>query len=481
MRTLMPVSKYLLIVPAFIFHFSFRNKTTDTFPALKKTVAKNQVDFWITKPDESAKLQKQNSLSFDTSINHYPVIDVDETSTFQTIDGFGFTLTGGSAEVINSLNSATKKKLLNELFSNEEGSVAISYLRLSIGASDLNDAPFSYDDMPSGQTDVNLSNFNLQPDMKNLVPLLKEILAIDPKIKLLATPWSAPVWMKDNNSFIGGSLLPEYYKAYAQYFVKYLQAMKEHGITIDAITPQNEPLNPNNNPSLVMTAGEQTDFIKNNLGPAFKAAGLNTKIIIYDHNCDRPDYPISVLNDASARAFINGSAFHLYAGDISALAEVKKAYPDKDLYFTEQYTPSTGTFAGDLKWHLKNVIIGSMRNWSRVALEWNLANNSSFGPHTDEGCTTCKGAITVESSSSYKKNVGYYIIAHVSEFVPPGSVRISSSAAGEINNVAFKTPNGKKVLVVENDENSTATFNIRYHHKSVLTSLPSGAVATYIW
>jgi glucosylceramidase len=477
MRIILRIGNDLLILSILIFLISSTNKKGLSV----NPPAKHHVDFWLTKADGSVKLQKQSAiLSFGTSINQYPVIDVDGNSAFQIIDGFGFTLTGGSAEVINSLNAATKQQLLKELFGSGEGSIGISYLRLSIGASDLNHAPFSYDDMPSGETDLELINFSLQPDMQDLIPLLKEILAINPGIKLLATPWSAPVWMKDNNSFIGGSLQPKYYQVYAQYFVKYIQAMKSQGIMIDAITPQNEPLNPNNNPSLVMMAAEETDFIKNNLGPAFDAAGLDTKIIIYDHNCDRPDYPVSVLNDDAARKFINGSAFHLYAGDISALSTVKAAYPAKALYFTEQYTPSTGSFEGDLKWHLKNVIIGSMRNWSRVALEWNLANNSDFGPHTDGGCTTCKGAITIQSASSYNRNVGYYIIAHVSKFVPPGSVRISSTTAGNINNVAFKTPTGKKVLVVENGS-STATFNIRYDGKWVVTSLPAGAAGTYIW
>ena len=184
--------------------------------------------------------------------------------------------------------------------------------------------------------------------------------------------------MKDNNSSIGGSLQTQYYDVYAKYFVKYIQQMKAEGITIDAVTPQNEPLNPGNNPSLVMTAAEQTNFIKNNLGPAFQAAGLTTKIITYDHNCDQPDYPIAVLSDPAANAFVNGSAFHLYAGDISALTTVHDAFPDKAVYFTEQYTSSTGDFGGDLKWHLKNVIIGSMRNWSRTALEWNLANDPNL-------------------------------------------------------------------------------------------------------
>src|SRR5437868_201809 len=174
--------------------------------------------------------------------------------------------------------------------------------------------------------------------------------------------------MKDNNNSVGGSLLPGYYDSYALYFVKYIQAMDNEGININAVTPQNEPLNPGNNPSMYMTAVQEDSFVAYHLGPALKAANLNTKIIVWDHNCDHPEYPISILNDATAQQYIDGTAFHLYAGDISALSQVHSAFPDKNIYFTEQYTASTGDFQGDLKWHLKNVIIGSMRNWSRNAL-----------------------------------------------------------------------------------------------------------------
>jgi glucosylceramidase len=442
----------------------------------------NDVDFWLSKSDESQKLQKQTTiLGFATNVNQYPTIEVDENTVFQSVDGFGYTLTGGSAQVINQLNPAVRQDLLQELFGNSTTSVSISYLRISIGASDLNTSPFSYDDMPVGQTDPGLSNFSLAPDMTHLIPLLKEILLVNPAIKILGSPWSAPIWMKDNNSFMGGSLQPQYYAVYAQYFVRYIQEMKAAGITIDAITPQNEPLHPGNNPSMLMTASQQADFIKNNLGPAFQTSNINTKIIIYDHNCDRPDYPLAILNDPAAKSFVNGSAFHLYGGDISALSTVKAAHPDKSIYFTEQYTSSTGNFGGDLKWHMKNVMIGSMRNWSRVALEWNLASDASFGPHTAGGCTTCKGAITVQSSSLYSRNVSYYIISHASKFVPPGSVRIASTSTGNVNNVAFKIPAGKKVLLVENDGNTTELFNIKYNGRWVTTNLEPGSVATYIW
>jgi glucosylceramidase len=459
--------------------------TVDPAPAPTPTppvAVTNEMDFWLTKGNQSAVLQKQTSvLAFGTAYNTYANIEVDDSKVFQTIDGFGYTLTGGSAQVINQLNTQKRQELLKELFGTNDNSIAISYLRISIGASDLNAAPFTYDDLASGQTDMNLDNFSLAPDKTDLIPMLKEILAINPNIKIMATPWSPPVWMKDNNGFVGGSLKPEYYAVYAKYFVKYIQTMKAEGIAIDAVTPQNEPLHPGNNPSMLMIALHQADFIKNHLGPAFKTANLSTKIVAYDHNCNKPEYPIAVLNDPGANPYVDGSAFHLYEGDISALSTVHSAFPNKNIYFTEQYTSSTGSFEGDLKWHVKNVIIGSMRNWSKTALEWNLANNASFGPNTPGGCTTCKGALTINSSDSFTRNVGYYIIAHASKFVPSGSVRISSNFSGNLNNVAFKTPSGKKVLIVENDGNTSEIFNIKYNGNWITTSLEAGSVGTYIW
>ena len=467
---------------ALVSNCSSGGETTPAPKPITTPVVTNEVDFWLTKGDQSILLKKQATvLAFGTTYNSYPNIEIDDSKTFQTVDGFGFTLTGGSAEVINQLTAVKKQELLQELFGSGENSISISYLRLSIGASDLNAAPFSYNDMPSGQTDLNLTNFSLAPDMANLIPVLKSILAINPNIKIMATPWSPPVWMKDNDSFIGGSLQPKYYGVYAQYFVKYIQKMKAEGITIDAICPQNEPLHPGNNPSLLMTATQQAEFIKNSLGPAFQTANINTKIIIYDHNCDRPDYPIAVLSDAAANPFIDGSAFHLYGGDISALSTVHNTFPNKNVYFTEQWTSSQGDFGGDLKWHLKNVVIGSMRNWSKIALEWNLANNASFGPHTPGGCTQCKGALTVNSSESFVRNVAYYIIAHASKFVPAGSTRIGSNIQGNLNSVAFKTPSGKITVLVVNDGNTNEVFNIKFNGRWFTTSLQSGSVGTYVF
>jgi glucosylceramidase len=435
---------------------------------------------WITKGDKSALLQKQSALlSFTSASNTNLTVDVDSTQTFQTIDGFGYTLTGGSAYLINRLSASEKSSLLQELFGNNENSIGVSYLRISIGASDLNASVFSYDDMPVGQTDVNLANFSLSQDTLDLIPVLKEILAINPNIKILGSPWSPPVWMKDNGNSMGGSLLPQYYDVYARYFVKYIQAMKAKGITVDAITIQNEPLHPGNNPSMYMPATDQAKFIKNNLGPVFQSSGITTKIIIYDHNCNKPDYPVAILNDPDAKKYVDGSAFHLYEGDIAALTSVHLLYPDKNLYFTEQWTGAKESFSGNLQWHLKNVIIGSMRNWSKIALEWNLANDGGFNPHTAGGCTECKGAITLDGAIN--RNESYYIIAHASKFVPPGSVRIASNNAGSIFNVAFKTPDGRKVLIAVNDGAAIVNFNIRFKEKMAKASLAGGEVATYVW
>ena len=447
----------------------------------QEETSKKNIDAWLTKADETIKLQKQTSiLAFTTASNSFQNIEIDPSKTYQNIDGFGYTLTGGSVEVINQLSASKKEALLQELFGNGENSIGISYLRLSIGASDLNSSVFSYDDLPAGQTDITLSQFSLSKDQA-LVDMLKKILTTNPNIKIIATPWSPPVWMKDNGSSKGGSLKPEYYGVYAQYFVKYIQEMKKNGITIDAVTPQNEPLHPGNNPSMYMTAEQQRDFIKNNLGPAFQTASLSTKIIAYDHNCDKPEYPLTILADTEASKFVDGSAFHLYAGNILVLNNVHNAYPNKNVYFTEQWTGSTGAFSGDLLWHTKNVVIGSMRNWSKIALEWNLANDASFGPHTPGGCTECKGAITINNSETFTRNVGYYIIAHASKFVPQNSVRIASTQPGNLATVAFKREDGKLVLIVENDGNNAESFNIRINGKIATLSLEAGAVGTYIF
>jgi glucosylceramidase len=446
-------------------------------PVTPVTPVATDVNMWLTTADQAQLFKQQNvALVFNTNTNGNPTINVDDTRTYQPIDGFGFALTGGSASLINSLSDANKTALLNELFKTDGTNIGISYLRITLGASDLSAATFSYDDVNG---DTGLTSFSLDKEKADLLPILKKILAINPNIKILSCPWSAPAWMKDNNSFYGGSLKPEYFDTYAKYFVKYIQAMKAEGITIDAITPQNEPLNAYNNPSMLMLSADQGKFVKNNLGPAFKAAGITTKIIVYDHNADHPEYATDIFADKATADFVDGAAFHLYGGNINALGPVHDQYPDKNIYFTEQATFAGGSFGGDLSWHVSNLIIGATRNWSRNVIEWNLASDPNQNPHTIGGCTTCLGAVTV--GTGVTRNVSYYIIAHASKFVRPGAVRIASDLLSNIQTVAFKNTDGSKVLVVLNAGGTDQNFNIKYSSKMVNTSLKAGAVATYIW
>jgi glucosylceramidase len=449
---------------------------TPVTPVTPVVPVQTDMNMWLTQADQSQLFAKQNvSLLFNSGTNANTTISVDDSQTYQTIDGFGFALTGGSAYVINALDDARKTALLNELFGTDGTNIGISYIRITIGASDMSSAPFSYDDVPN---DVTLTNFSLDRET-DLIAVLKKIIAINPGIKILACPWSAPAWMKDNNSFYGGSLKAANYGAYANYFVKYIQAMKAAGITIDAITPQNEPLNAYNNPSMLLVSADEGTFIKNNLGPSFQTAGIKTKIIVYDHNADHPEYATGILADPATAAFVDGSAFHLYGGSINSVGPVHDAYPNKNLYFTEQATFAGGNFGGDLSWHVSNLLVGATRNWCRNVLEWNLASDPNYGPHTSGGCSTCLGAVTI--GSSITRNVSYYIIAHASKFVRPGAVRISSDQQSTLLNVAFKNTDGSKVLIVLNNTANTQQFNIRYNSKMVNASLAGGAVATYVW
>jgi glucosylceramidase len=434
---------------------------------------------WVTMPDKSLLLQEQ-PITGNSSVNNIH-INIDPSVTFQTMDGFGYTLSGGSALHISKMSAPARAALLQEIFGTGKNDIGSSYIRISVGASDLDEKVFSYNDLPTGQTDVNMEKFDLGYDKKYLIPVLQEILKINPKIKILGSPWSPPVWMKTNGDTRGGSLKPEYYQAYANYLITYIQQMKKNGITIDALTVQNEPLHPGNNPSLLMPADEQKAFVRDALGPQFAKSGIKTKIIIYDHNADRPDYPISILNDKEAAKYIDGSAFHLYGGTIDAVSKVHEAHPDKNLYFTEQWVGAPGDFKKELNWHIENLIIGAPRNWCKTVLEWNLAADENQDPHTDRGgCDRCLGAVTI-TGDKVTREPAYYIIATASKFVRPGSVRIASNLPEGLPNVAYKTPDGKIVTIMQNTSKQDKTIDVIVDNKSTTTvTLKAGAVATLV-
>ena len=411
------------------------------------------------------------------------VLTINAEQSMQTVDGFGFAMTGGSAQLLMKMEPAARAALLQRLFGSGKDDIATSYVRLTIGASDMNERVFTYDDMPAGAEDEALAHFDPGPDKQDVIPVMKQVLAINPKLKILASPWTAPSWMKTNGDVKGGSLKPEFYTAYAEYLVKYLQAMEDAGISIDAMTVQNEPENDKNTPSLVMTAHQQANFIATALGPALEKAGLATKIILFDHNCDHPDYPIEVLSDEEAAKYVDGSAFHLYFGKVGAMTEVHDAFPHKNIYFTEQMTVENlpGGALKPIEEPVSRIVIGAMRNWSRNVLLWNLAADPQFGPHTGNGgCPVCQGAVTIDGNVA-TPNIAFYTIAQASKFVPPGSMRVASSDVAGVSSVAFRRPDEKIAVLVANDGSLPRSFVLKQGEKSLPVTLPGHAVGTVVW
>ncbi len=451
-----------------------------------------KVQVWLTTADRTSLFAEQpKPLEFSKSDKTPANITINDKTRYQTIDGFGFALTGGSAQLLMQMDAASRAAILKELSTDTGNGIGVSYIRVSIGSSDMNAKVFTYDDMPDGEQDPTLAHFALGPDLADVVPVLKQILAIDPKLSILGSPWTPPSWMKSNDNAKGGSLKPEYYAAYAQYFVKYLQAMQAQGIHIEAITVQNEPLNAKNTPSLLMTSKEESAFIAQDLGPALKAANLNTKIILYDHNLNRPDYPLDILADPAAAQYTAGSGFHLYEGTIDAMTKVHDAHPDKNLYFTEQMVVQEDlTKPFSIAHPVSRIIIGATENWSRNALLWNLAADPHNGPHTDNGgCPVCQGAITIDGNT-VTRNLAFYTAAHASKFVRPGSVRIDSGPVVEVTrdippvippHVAFETPDHRKVLIAANPTHDPKTITVEYKKRSFTATLNPGDAVTYVW
>jgi len=448
----------------------------NAFPFL--LLAQLKPENWETSNDKTMLLSKKNIV--EEGNDKAEIININTEKKYQSVDGFGFALTGGSAQHIIRMSVPERKKLLSELFGNGPGQVGISYIRVSIGASDLNEYVFSYDDLKAGETDPRLKHFSLSQDEKDVVPVLKEILAISPRIKIMGSPWSAPVWMKSNQNVQGGRLKDEYYSTYADYFVKYIEAMKKHGIIIDAVTVQNEPFNDGNTPSMQFLAKEELRFIRDHLGPNFKRKNIKTKIVLYDHNCDAPEYPISILADPKAAAYIDGSGFHLYAGQTAAMGKVHDAFPEKNLYFTEMMAVSKDS-GFNTAYPVGRILIGALRNWSKNVILWNLAADPGYNPHTDNGgCSICQGAVTIDGDKVVR-NLAYYVIAHASKFVPVGSVRIESSPTTKVSNVAFLTPEGKRVLIISNNSAEPQLVKVIEGNQSFSYTINKGSSLTHIW
>ena len=441
---------------------------------------------WITTGDQSRLLQAEAPVTFvpDAGTAPNPVtIDVDESRRYQTMAGFGATLTGSSAWLINEKMSPSQRDdLMRALFDPQQG-IGLSYLRHTVGASDFSLSNYTYDDLPPGETDPELQHFSIDHDRADILPVLREAHRLNPDLKIVGTPWSAPAWMKTSDSLVGGSLRPEAYGPYARYLVRYIEAYAAEGVPITSITPENEPLfEPSGYPGMRMDAAEQATFIKDYLGPALADAGLSTQIFIYDHNWDHPDYPLGVLNDPAVRPYVIGTAFHCYAGDVSSQSVVHDAYPDKSIMFSECTGLVGSSFTGDVHWSMHNLFIGATRQWATSVLLWNLALDENSGP-TNGGCSVCRGGVTIDQSTgAVTYNVEYYTLGQASLAARPGASRIeSTSFEGGIETVAFLNPDGSKGLLVFNPGTGDATFKVRWSGLAFSSTLPATSIATYRW
>ncbi|MDR9853520.1 glycoside hydrolase family 30 beta sandwich domain-containing protein [Paenibacillus sp. VCA1] len=405
---------------------------------------------------------------------------IDEEQTFQEIDGFGASFTDSAAYLIHQvLESEQRSELMKQLFDVKEG-IGLSVLRQPMGASDYARDFYSYNDLPEGQTDVRLEHFSIAHDEVDIIPLLQEALRLNPDVKLVGSPWSPPGWMKTSGSMIGGELKPEYYSVYANYFVRYIQGYKANGLPIYAITPQNEALySPGHYPGMIMLPEAQCDFIKNHLKPQFVKNNIDTKILCYDHNWDKPDYPLTVLEQAGDA--VDGVAWHWYGGSPSAQSEVFEAFPGKEVHFTEG---SGGEWIPPFEQAFSNVMrmgIEILRNHSKSYVLWNMALDEKNGPTVPGfGESTCRGIVTVnQQTKELTYTLDFYALAHFSKVIRPKALRIASTSHDRIRSVAFKNTDGSIAAVLFNESEVSESTAIQLRGKEVLRlEMPSKSALT---
>jgi len=457
---------------------------------------KGDVTIYTTTNTRSQDFTK-GFIDFSTKFNMSPnTITLDPTQKFQTMDGFGAAITGSTCYNLMKMSKEDRTKFLTETFSDEKG-MGMNYIRIAIGCSDFSLSEYTCWDKEGKE------NFALQFEEKQyILPVLKEILAINPSIKIMGSPWTPPKWMKVNNltdlkpfdSWTSGQLNPKHYQDYGWYFVQWLQAMKKEGITVSSITVQNEPLNRGNSASLYMTWQEQQAFIKQALGPQLKAAALETKIYAFDHNynydniADQNDYPVKIYNDAGAASYIAGAAFHNYGGDKAELLDIHNQRPDKELVFTETSIGEWNegrNLEKRLMEDMREVALGTVNNWSRAVIVWNLMLDTDKGPNREGGCQTCYGAVDI-SKSNFKnitRNSHYYIVGHLSSVVKSGAVRIGAKGytAEGLVYTAFQNKDGSYAIVLLNDaeENRKITISDSKNHFSY--EVPAKSVVSYRW
>lgn len=441
---------------------------------------------WLTTYDGVRRLEAQQSVEWapeGPTPSDQVAIDVDETRRFQTMAGFGAALTDSAAWLIGTrMNADQRAELMRKLFDPSAG-IGLSIVRLGIGATDFSLANYTYSDGPAPEHAPDTPPVSIEYERRYLLPAMREALAANPELRIMATPWSAPAWMKTKDSLAGGSLRPDAYSAYANYLVSYLRAFDGEGVPIESITLQNEPLHESNHyPTMRMPTAAQTDFLKNHFGPALTHSGLATQVFVYDHNWDRSDYPIEVLNDGGARQYAAGTAFHCYGGDVSSQNLVHDAHPDKEIRLTECTGSMGSQFGPDMAWWMRNLFIGATRQWATAVLMWNLALDENSGPQNG-GCSNCRGVVTIDQATgNVTYNGEYYALGHASLAARPGAFRIESSRVpGVVDTVAFLNPDASKGLLILNERSEPTRVRIRWAGRMLVYEMPAHAVATFKW
>lgn len=443
-----------------------------------------------TTNDQTTLMAEQPGVGFSTpgaSEENANIIDehtivVDENQRYQTVEGFGAAFTDSSTYLLHEVaTAAAREEAMNNLFTRNGNGIGLTTMRTTIGSTDMSLFHYSYDDMPPGQTDPTLENFSIEVDREHRIPIILQAKELNPQMLLLASIWSAPAWMKTSDSLIGGRVRPEAYEPYANYFVKYLQAYEAEGITIDFLSHQNEPeFAPEDYPGMPVNSETQTILIRDFVLPALQANNLSTRILVYDHNWNHPLFPIRVLSDPAIRNSdqVAGTAWHWYAGTPGAMTTVHNLFPTKGNSVTEA---SSGTWIADPVTNDFEMIIQSMRNWSKSFVKWALALNEDRGPHTG-GCGTCSPLVTVNSvSGAVTYEIDYYTLGHFSKYILRGATRIYSSNATGVVSAAFLNPDGSKVLVAFNDTSADNTFQVAWGNRSFEYTLPAYSGATFTW
>ena len=434
---------------------------------------------WVTTADRVHLLDAAPPAVFGPA-GEGPALVVDPEQRFQSMVGFGAAVTDSSAWLIQTrLSPEQREGLLRELFGREDGGLGFDFTRVTIGASDFSLDHYSLADTP----DPTLASFSTARMEEYVFPTIRQALAINPELQVMASPWSAPGWMKTTGSLIQGQLEPRLYPVYADYLTRYVRSAAEAGVPTDYLSIQNEPdFEPDSYPGMRWGPAGRAAFIGDHLGPMWRAAGIDTRILDWDHNWDLPQQPAAVLADPEANAFIAGVAWHCYGGDVSAQGQVRDLYPDKDVFFTEcsggDWAPD---FGGSFLWNMKTLIIGSTSHWARGVLMWNLALDQDHGPHAG-GCGDCRGVVTIDSrTGEIIRNQEYYAFGHASRFVRQGAVRIGVSAPEGLTAVAFLNPDGERVLLALNEGAGEMPLVVREGSREARFELPARSAATVIW